>query len=68
MIILDKEDEILDCSCGTRFIASPKDFKLWSTDRGLIKFTTCPKCSTTHSVLYYGGSEVIEIEKEKKDD
>ena len=63
MIILGNDDEVLTCSCGTKFVVTPKDFKVWSTGTELIKFTKCPKCGTPHHTILSisDGSEIVEV-------
>lgn len=71
MIILDKDSELLVCSCGTKFIAEPKDVASRCAE-GKYCYTAyiCPYCNTVLTTInaLEDGSEVIEIEKEKEDE
>lgn len=71
MIILDKDSELVVCSCGTKFIAEPKDIASRCV-AGNCYYTAylCPYCNTVLMTInsLEDGSEIIEIEKEKEDE
>lgn len=71
MIILDKDDEYVKCSCGQQFIASLQDV----TGPVIVsdcfyRSYTCPNCGTLVTTInaLEGGTKIIEIEKEKEDE
>ena len=66
MIILDKKDELITCNCGCKFIATQRDFRLWSNPGELLKFVECPKCANPHVVVFdvRDGSEIICVERD----
>lgn len=71
MIILDKDDEYVKCSCGQQFIVSPQDV----TGPIIVKNCfyrsyVCPNCGNLIMTInaLEDGSEIIEIEKEKEDE
>ena len=71
MIILDKNSELLVCSCGTKFIADSKDIaRRYADGKYCYRAYICPYCNTVLMTinLLEDGSEIIEIEKEKEDE
>lgn len=71
MIVLNKDDEYIKCSCGQQFIVSPLDVSGPVIINGCYyRACACPNCGelivTINSLG--DGSEIIEIEKEKEDE
>lgn len=71
MIVLDKDSELVVCSCGTKFIAEPKDIaSRCVAENCCYTAYLCPYCNTVLMTIksLEDGSEIIEIEKEKDDE
>lgn len=71
MIVLNKDDEHIKCSCGQQFIASPQDrMGLVISKNCFYTSYACPNCGNIITIInsVEDGSEIIEIEKEKDDE
>lgn len=68
MIILNKDDEYVKCSCGQQFIVSPQDVLGKYIDGKCVYIGyKCPNCeSPIFTITTFDGSKIIDVDKEEK--